>query len=311
VAFATGEPDYDVLEISLPGGATRSLLATARNESDPVWSPDGTRLAYVTDRSGQDEIWLRERGNRASDRPVITQRDFGDDRTTMLASPSFSPDGQRIAYQRNASKPIWPLRIWISQTAGGPPVPLVPASHEGYQGAPTWSPDGQWIAYAEWTDRQWTLAKVRAGSGEAPQLLRSDGVPNAVPSWSPNDDWITWETERGFVLISPDGQRERVLSDDHWLAHTWSNDGTRIIGIRETERLRLSLVALDVATGSERVIADVGASPPVNNPVKGLSVAGDGQTIVTSFVHLRGSLWTAAKVQWRSIGPGWLPFGFR
>jgi Tol biopolymer transport system component len=304
VVFATGEPDYDVVEIALDGGVMHPLLATVRNESDPAWSPDGAAFAYVTDRSGQDEIWLGERGKRASDRPLITQLDFGDDRTIMLASPSFSPDGLRIAYQRNASKPIWPLRIWVSQAAGGPPVPLVPASHEGYQGAPTWSPDGQWIAYAEWTDRQWTLAKVRVGSGEAPVVLRSDGVPNATPSWSPNDDWITWETDQGFILVSPDGARQRVLSDDHWLAHTWSKDGSRVFGIRETERLRLSLVALDVRTRSARVIADLGPSPAVNNPVKGLSLAGDGRTIVTSFVHLRGGLWTLGELRWRES-----PFG--
>jgi Tol biopolymer transport system component len=305
IVFATGEPDYDVVETTLPAGVTRSLLATPRNESDPVWSRD-TTLAYVTDRSGQDEIWLRNRDGSDGDRPLITQRDFGDDRTIMLGSPSFSPDGQRIAYQRNASKPIWPLRIWISQTAGGPPVPIVPPSHEGYQGAPTWSPDGQWIAYTEWTDRRWALTKVRVGSGEEPIVLRTDGIPNASPSWSPKNDWITWETDEGFVLVSPDGKRQRVLSDDHWLAHTWSRDGSRIYGIRETDRLRLSLVAVDPGTGHGRAIADLGPSPPVNNPVKGLSVGEGGRAIVTSLVHLRGGLWTLGDVRWRDPSPGWL-----
>jgi serine/threonine protein kinase len=313
IVFVTGEPDYDVVDISPGSHGTRPLVATDRNESDPVWSPDGKLLAYVTDRSGQDEIWLRMRDGEG-DRPVIVQSDFGDDRTIMLSSPSFSPDGQRIAYQRNAHKPIWPLRIWISQTAGGPPVPLLPAAHEGYQGAPTWSPDGQWIAYTEWTDRQWTLAKVRVGSGEAPVILRTDGVPNATPAWSPNDDWITWETEQGFVLVSPDGKRQRILSDDHWFAHTWSRDGSQIFGIRETEQLRLSLIVLDARTGTLRVLADLGPSPPVNNPVKGLSVSADGRTIVTSLVHLRGDLWTLGNVRWRQPSPrrfSWLPLPIR
>ena len=122
-----------------------------------------TLLAYVTDRGGQDEIWVSSADGRTDHRPLVAQGFFGDDRTIMLASPTFSPDGRRIAYQRNAHKPVWPLRIWISQTAGGPPVPLLPPTIEGYQSAPTWSPDGQWIAYADWTDREWRLAKVRVG----------------------------------------------------------------------------------------------------------------------------------------------------
>jgi len=306
VVFATGEPDYDIVEISLAQGVSHPFVATARNESDPAWSPDGNLFAYVTDRAGQDEVWLRNSGAHAADRPVITQSDFGDDRTIMLGSPSISPDGQQIAYQRNASKPIWPLRIWISQTAGGPPVPLVPASQEGFQGAPTWSPDGQWIAFTQWTDRRWMLAKVRVGSGEAPVVLRTDGVPNATPAWSPTNDWITWETDQGFVLVSPDGKQERALSDDHWLAHTWSKDASRIFGIRETELLRLSLVALDTRTGNARVVGDLGPSPAVNNPVKGLSLSADGRTLLTSLVHLRGGLWTLGDVRWRDTSPRWL-----
>jgi len=310
IVFGAGEPDYDVVEL-LTDKSTRSLLATTRNESDPFWSSDGGLLAYVTDRSGQDEIWLHSSDEREGDRPLITQRDFGDDRTIMLSSPSFSPDGQQIAYQRNANKPIWPLRIWISQTAGGPPVPLLPPTHEGYQSAPTWSPDGQWIAYTQWRDQQWMLAKVRVGSGDGPVLLRTDGIANAAPSWSPRNDWITWETDRGFLLVSPDGKHEQQLSDDQWVAHAWSRDGSEIFGIRESEQLRLSLVSVRAATGETRTIADLGPSPPVNNPVRGLTVNPRTHTMATSIVRLRGDIWLLDQLQWRQRAAQWrLPFAF-
>jgi serine/threonine protein kinase/Tol biopolymer transport system component len=293
IVFTRGEADYNIVELSLDGAAPRPLVATTRNESDPVWSPDGQLLAYVSDRNGHEEIWLTSReGERRLDRPLITQRDFRDDRTIMLGAPSFSPDGQRIAYQRNAQKPIWPLRIWISLTNGGAPVPLLPPSHEGYQSAPTWSPDGQWIAFTGWKDRQWTLAKVRVGTGEQPTVLRSDGVPNATPRWSPSNDWITWETDRGFVLVSPDGATERLLTDDQWLAHTWSATGTEIFGIRETEDLRLQVVGVDARSARTRAIVDLGPSPPVNNAVKGLTVSADGRRLVTSIIgEVSGDLW--------------------
>jgi Tol biopolymer transport system component len=234
----------------------------------------------------------------------VAQGSFGDDRTIMLAAPRFSPDGRRIAYQRNAQKPVWPLRIWISQTAGGPPVPLLPPAIEGYHSAPTWSPDGEWIAYADWTDREWRLAKVRVGENR-PVILRTDGVPNATPAWSPTGDWITWETGDGLMLVSTDGTHERTLSDEPWFAHTWSQDGTHLYGIRETGDLRLSLVSLDARRGTVRVIADLGPSPPVNNPVKGLSVSADGRRFVTSMVSMRGDLWTVANVPWQRPSRAW------
>ncbi|HET7217855.1 MAG TPA: protein kinase [Vicinamibacterales bacterium] len=300
IVFVRGESDFDLTDISLSHKTVRPLLSTARNESDPSWARDGQRYAYVTDRRGQDEIWVRSRDG-ASDQPVITQELFGDDSTVMLAAPTFSPDGQRLAYVRTGFKPIWPLRIYTSLVAGGTPVPLLPVTHDAVQVAPSWSPDGQWIAYSEWKDRKWMLVKVRVGSSER-VVLREDGVPNATPQWAPSDDWITWETPQGLQLVSADGEQQRSVFDRQLLVHTWSRDGREIIGIEETEDFRMSLIAITLANRTERVLADLGPAPPVNNQVKGLSMSGEGASVATSTVRMRGDLWIVSGVDWR----GWI-----
>ena len=317
VVFTREESDYDLVTIAVDPHAsahastaatqTHPFIVTSRSESEPAWSTDGSSLAYVTDRGGQDEIWLRSReGDRWVDRPVVTQKEFGDDRTIMLGAPTFSPDGRQIAFLRNAQKPmIWPLRIWTRFTDSGAPVPLLPASHEGYQSAPTWSPDGQWIAYTEWKSRQWVLAKVRVGSGSEPVVLRTDGVPDATPHWSPADDWITWETEKGLLLVSPDGKNERILQNeqsDRWLFHEWASRGTRLVGIKETDDLQLILVEADPKSGRQTVLAHLGQSPPANNPVKGFSLSPDGRTAVVATVRLRGDLWVMDGLKLRRRG---------
>ena len=291
VVFMSDEPHYDVIEVPLGGGPVRTLVGTSRNETDPAWSPGADAYVYVTDRGGQDEIWLRTGAGPLDERPLITQANFKD-RNIMLAAPSVSPDGRHVAYQRNASHPVWPLRIWYSTLAGGTPVPLLPETHDTYQGPPSWSPDGQWLAFAEWDTRSWNLLKVRVGGAPDVVTLRTDGIANAAPHWSPRGDWISWETAGGLLIVpASDGRGEKRLGAGGWLAHTWSSDGTRIYGIRQTDDLRLALLEVDIRTGQERTLADVGPAPPVNNQVKGLSVGRDGRTVVTSLARLRGDLW--------------------
>jgi Tol biopolymer transport system component len=299
IVYSKDDSDYDIVEVPLDGSPPRPILQTARKETDPAWSPDGL-LAYVTDRSGQDEIWLRDRDGRLADRPIIAQRNFGeDDRTVLLDSPVFSPDGQRVAYLRTGKNPVRPLRIWYSAFAGGTASPLLPMNREAYHGAPSWSPDGQWIAFAEYSDGKWRLVKVRVGSEERIEL-RSDGVPTATPKWSPTNDWLTWETADGFLLLSPDGTKQQFLSDVQWHAHTWSHDGASILGIRETDEYRLSLVTMEAKAGGRiRVLTDLGPSPPANNPVRGLSLSADGRRLVTSLLRMRGDLWLLNGVRWQ------------
>jgi len=286
IAFTASEEHYDLVEIPLDGSPLRPLLSTARTEADPVWSPSGEQYAYVTDRTGRQEIWLRSAGGEF-ERPVVTEASFRGSRTLLLSGLAFSPDGQRLAYQRRGPDGF---RIWISTVAGGQAVRL--SRDEGYQDAPTWAPDGASIAFTSLRQGRWALARVDTGGSEPASSIKEGIIYPSNPRWSPRGDWIACELSEGFALVSPDGQRTRVLAEETWLAHAWSRDGSALYAVRLTEDNRLEVIVVDVEKGTTRtIVKDVGPAPPSSAPLRGLSLSPDGRRLLTSIYRLRGDLW--------------------
>jgi Tol biopolymer transport system component len=270
---------------------------------DPAWSPTAPQYAFVTDRTGTQQIWLRSSDGQW-ERPLVTERDFGNSGTQLLETPAFSPDGQRLAYfhsgyEGDASK------IWISTLAGGPPVKLTPLESRIslYQDAPTWSPNGDWVAYVYALGlpdhpggnagrQHWGLAKALVGSREPPQVLRDNISAFARPQWSPDGRWIVCETAEGLSLVSPDTKEARILSEDTWLAYGWAVDGTHLYGIRQSDDLhRLMFASIDVTTKTERIInPNLGPIPLATPPIRGFSRMSQ-KSFATSLVHVRSDVW--------------------
>ncbi|HET7747218.1 MAG TPA: hypothetical protein VFM29_07945, partial [Vicinamibacteria bacterium] len=285
IAFTASEEHYDLVEIPLDG-PMRRVLATSRTETDAVWSPKGGQYAYVTDRTGRQEVWLRS-ATGDFERPVVSEASFRELPTLLLSGLAFSPDGQRLAFQRRGREGF---RIWISTVAGGQAVRL--SRDEGYQDTPTWSPDGAFIAFTSLRQGRWSLARVGTGGNEVPTTIREGITYPGNPRWSPRGDWIACELPEGLALVSPDDGTTRVLAEETWLAHTWSADGSLLYGVRVTDALRLQLVAADVATGRTRTLVDdLGPAPPTSVPLRGLSLSPDGRSLLTSIYRLRGDVW--------------------
>ena len=177
------------------GRPARRLLATSRNELDATFTSDGSQFAYVSDKGGVLQIWLRSRDGQF-ERPIVGRNQFPDDQTLALGSPALSPQGDRIAYQRYAERSGY--QIWVSTVAAaGPPVQLTSGSL--YQDGPTWSPDGRTIAFVQRTkDNVSALATARVGAVERPTIILQE-VPTlgSRPKWSPDGQWIVADTADG------------------------------------------------------------------------------------------------------------------
>jgi eukaryotic-like serine/threonine-protein kinase len=287
------QANYDVYKVSVDRHVVEPVLASSRNEMDPAWSPASSQMAFTTDRSGSDEIWLRSQAGDF-ERPLVTAQDFPKEETYLLGSPAFSPDGQRVAYYREAQL----NHIWISPVAGGPPVELSPAKAgvtNVEQDLPTWSPDGKWIAFPQDSGDKfglWAVVKMRVGTQAAPQVVVSDIVPLSSVKWSPNGSWIAYSGREGLSIVAPDGTSAHAISDEPWMAYVWSEDSRRLFGIRPSDDFKhLTLTSVDVVTRGEHVLqADLMPMPVAARPIRGFTRVSD-TTFLTSIVRVSSDIW--------------------
>jgi eukaryotic-like serine/threonine-protein kinase len=292
VLFSQVLRDRDITELPLDGTSPRTLLSTALPEFGPSWSVKGDQFAFITQRNGTDELWVRSpEGNW--ERPVVTAKDFPT--LQSLMSPAFSPDGTKIAYTALLAAEVRRRSLAISPVGGGTPSVVA----DGY--APTWSPSGSAIAFL-WirTDGSIPVATLRLGSSDAPLVISPPGALGA-PEWSPKGDWIAVPTGRGIELISPDGRARRLIEGMSGGAIVWSKDGSTLYGVT-TQALQPTLSSFDLATGKVREIAhyDLSFQPLLENTYTGsirLTLSPNGESVVSATSTDEADLWILEGLQ--------------
>jgi TolB protein len=135
----------------------------------PAWSPDGTRLAFTSYRSGSPALWVMNADGSQLRQLTETSPQHGD------YFPTWSPDGQWLAFQRLSVEAAVIGRIPV---AGGTPEFFAFA---GRAYAPAWSPDGAWIAFSGLVDGEYDI-HVRPVAGGPILRLRHPGADQG-PSW--------------------------------------------------------------------------------------------------------------------------------
>ena len=292
IAYAAGEKGHDIVEVPLDGSGIRDVIATPMIEVTPSWSPDGTRFAYVTDRSGMQEIWVRNRLD-GSEHPMPVPRAFGSPQFQTILDCAFSPDGSRVAYRMETPDAT---EIWTSLLSGEAPARLWQDPAKAFQRGPSWSPDGNWIAYYSIRDGKPAVLKIRVGAGQ-PELVTYTSGPQPV-RWSPRGDWIAFRDGGALRLLSPDGKQERIVSPKSWETYGWSADGASLYGIAIRDH-RLLLGHIDLASGQETRVADLGPVPASLDyanfrsefPIRGFSMHPNGKSFLTSIYRSRSQIY--------------------
>ena len=184
-------PEWDIYVINVDGSGETQLTTDTTNEAQPAWSPDGKRIAFVTDRDGNNEIYLMN-GTGGNLRRLTTAA--GTDE-----QPAWSPDGAKIAFVSNRSGN---LNIWVMDSTGANPVNLT--NDASVDLGPAWSPDGSKIAFHSNRPGNFAIYVMNADGSGVTQITNAR-LPSELASWSPDSKRIVFDSDGELWIAQASG----------------------------------------------------------------------------------------------------------
>ena len=244
IAFVSQrDGNAEIYVMDADGDNQRRLTNNRDSDYAPSWSPDGKRIAFVSNRDGHvdvhgwrtPEIYLMDAdgGN-----PQNLTNNPGRD-----TSPSWSPDGKRIVFQSDRDNDRdHNIEIYVMDADGSNPQRLTNNPTEDEY--PSWSPDGERIVFSARRDGHfrndfgitYEIYVMNADGGNE-QRLTENRNNDWNPSWSPDGKRIAFQSDRKgdvvkfdiYVMDADGGNQQKLTNHRAWDGSpSWSPDGERI-----------------------------------------------------------------------------------
>jgi Tol biopolymer transport system component len=247
VAVAISEQETQIWVYDVYRDLLTRLTFEGNGNNLPVWSPDGKRIAFFSDRAGgpNNLFWQASDGSGETDR--LTTSD------NIHAPSSFSPDGQLLAFMEltpQTGRDIWVLRLPDRKAQ-----PFVRTPYE--EVASKFSPDGRWLAYSSnESGRREIYVQSYPGPGGKWQITSEGGQE---PVWNPNGRELFYRSGNKLMAVDVDAKpgfsagKPRMLFEGPYLPSAAGNsfydvspDGQRFLMLKPVEYLTSAPTQINV-----------------------------------------------------------------
>jgi Tol biopolymer transport system component len=274
LAYAVLSGDANIWRIDLTAKIPQPerLIASTARDVFPQYSPDGTRLAFYSYRSGIGQVWISDsEGGQARQITFVKQG--------QAATPHWSPDGHTLAIDFNETGLS---EIYTISPNGGAMKSLTERLDVNF--GTTWSRDGRWMYFVSKRSGRSEIWKMLDGGGPATQITHNGGT-GPVESFDGNTLYFSKETGNGSIWKMPaGGGPEEQLADSLFRTNfAVAKRGIYYMtspGDKRTSELKF----YDFSTRNSTIIL------PIGQPEFGLDVSPDGRYLAYDQLDDPGSV---------------------
>jgi Tol biopolymer transport system component len=272
LAYVKTTGNFDLWRLELTGKEAmkpplKPIFSWSSSEGFQSISPDGSRIAFESNRSGAVEVWVC---NADGANPMK----LTDMKARSTGSPTWSPDGKNIAFDSIKSGNS---DIYVVSAEGGPARRITTDPTD--DAVPRWSRDGRWIYFGSNKSGSWQIWKMPSDGGKAIQITKDGGMAarESVDGYVYYCDY--WNQRKGLWRVPVSGGPEMLVLERKISPLTWDLTDRGIYFIDFTSKLVRMVCFYDFGTREVKNLAPV-SNDPRYEVGAGLSVSPDRRWLV-------------------------------
>ncbi|HXN21212.1 MAG TPA: PDZ domain-containing protein [Candidatus Dormibacteraeota bacterium] len=213
----------NIFTLPVEHGSARNLTdSSSVHELNPAWSPDGKWIAYLSDHTGEYELYIRPQ--QGGDETRITS-----DGKMYRYGPLWSPDNKKLLYWDKK------LRLWYVDINDKTPV-LIDTGEYGQINGGSWSPDSRWVAYSKPERRNAEQVKIYGLEQKKIFPVSQSFYNDTEPQFDQNGKYLYFFSQRYFYPTSGQlDQRYNYYNTDGVFAVTLKADEPAPFGPQNDE----------------------------------------------------------------------------